>query len=147
MGIVPTVQITDIIPQRKPFVFVDSLLQCDEDSAVTSFLIREDTLFTYDGVFQTAGLIENIAQSCVAKIGYIAKYVEHGKVTIGYIGNVHHLKVNRNPEVGETIQTTVIFGENIAGIQLCEAVVRSGDEIIAQSSIKTAQDDSKPVDD
>jgi len=145
--VVPTVQITEIIPQRKPFIFVDSLLQCDEEMAVTSFKICEDSLFTYNGVFQTAGLIENIAQSCVSKIGYMAKYVEHGKVTIGYIGDVHHLKVNRNPEVGETIQTTVIFGNNIAGIQLCEAVIRVGDEIIAQSSIKTAQDDSKPVDD
>jgi len=143
----PTVQITEIIPQRKPFVFVDSLLQCDDDSAVTSYKICEDSIFTENGVFLTAGLIENIAQSCVSKIGYIAKFVENKKITIGYIGNVHHLKVNRNPEVGETIQTTVIFGNNIAGIQLCEAVVRVGDEIIAQSSIKTAQDNDKTIDD
>jgi len=144
---IPTVQITDIIPQRHPFVFVDSLVECDEDSAVTSYLIREDSIFTEDGVFLTAGLIENIAQSCVAKIGYFAKYVNHDKITIGYIGNVHHLIVYRNPEIGETLHTTVIYGENIGGIQLCEAVVRVNDEIIAQSSIKTAQDNSKPIDD
>ena len=142
-----SVKITDIIPQRKPFVFIDSLLECDESSAETSYLIREDSIFTENGVFQTPGLIENIAQSAVAKIGYISKFIEHGKVTVGYIGNVHHLIVNRNPEVGETIHTSVIFGENIAGIQLCEAVVRVGSEIIAQSSIKTAQDTSMPVDD
>lgn len=141
----PTVQVTDIIPQRKPFVFIDSLLQCDENAAETSFKIRENNIFVRDGIFQTPGLIENIAQSCVAKTGYISKFKEHKKITIGYIGNVHHLKVNRNPEVGETITTTVIFGENIAGIQLCEAVVRVGDEIIAQSSIKTAQNEEMTV--
>lgn len=142
-----SVKITEIIPQRRPFVFIDSLLQCDESSAETSYLIKEDSIFTENGVFQTPGLIENIAQSAVAKIGYVAKFLDGGKVTIGYIGNVHHLVVNRNPEVGETIHTTVIFGENIAGIQLCEAVVRVGSEIIAQSSIKTAQDENIPVDD
>lgn len=141
----PTVQITEIIPQRRPFVFIDSLLQCDENGALTSFKIREDNIFVRDGVFQTAGLIENIAQSCVSKIGYFNKFVEHKKITIGYIGNVHHLKVNRNPEVGETIQTSVIFGDNIAGIQICEAVVRVGDEIIAQSSIKTAQNEEMTI--
>lgn len=142
-----SVKITEIIPQRRPFVFIDSLLQCDDSSAETSYLIKEDSIFTENGVFQTPGLIENIAQSAVAKIGYVAKFLDGGKVTIGYIGNVHHLVVNRNPEVGETIHTTVIFGENIAGIQLCEAVVRVGSEIIAQSSIKTAQDENIPVDD
>lgn len=144
---IKSVKISEIIPQRKPFVFIDSLLQCDESSAETSYLIKEDSIFTENGEFQTPGLIENIAQSAVAKIGYVARFIENGKVTVGYIGNVHHLKVNRNPEIGETIHTTVIFGENIAGIQLCEAVVRVGNEIIAQSSIKTAQDESMPVDD
>ena len=144
---IKSVKISEIIPQRKPFVFIDSLLQCDDSSAETSYLIKEDSIFTENGEFQTPGLIENIAQSAVAKIGYVARFIENGKVTVGYIGNVHHLKVNRNPEIGETIHTTVIFGENIAGIQLCEAVVRVGNEIIAQSSIKTAQDESMPVDD
>ncbi len=144
---IKSVKISEIIPQRKPFVFIDSLLQCDDSSAETSYLIKEDSIFTENGEFQTPGLIENIAQSAVAKIGYVARFIENGKVTVGYIGNVHHLKVNRNPEIGETIHTTVIFGENIAGIQLCEAVVRVGNEIIAQSSIKTAQDETMPVDD
>ncbi len=144
---IKSVKISEIIPQRKPFVFIDSLLQCDESSAETSYLIKEGSIFTENNEFQTPGLIENIAQSAVAKIGYVARFIENGKVTVGYIGNVHHLKVNRNPEVGETIHTTVIFGENIAGIQLCEAVVRVGSEIIAQSSIKTAQDENMPVDD
>lgn len=140
-----TVQITEIIPQRRPFVFIDSLLQCGESSALTSFEIREDNIFVRNGVFQTSGLIENIAQSCVSKIGYCNKFVEHKKVTIGYIGNVHHLKVNRNPKVGETIHTAITFGDKIAGIQICEAVVSVGDEIIAQSSIKTAQNEEMTV--
>lgn len=96
---IKSVKISEIIPQRKPFVFIDSLLQCDESSAETSYLIKEDSIFTENGEFQTPDLIENIAQSAVAKIGYVARFIENGKVTVGYIGNVHHLKVNRNPEI------------------------------------------------
>jgi len=136
-----SVQITELIPQRKPFVFVDALLNCSANSAETSFTIFEDHILVRNGVLQTSGLIEHIAQSCVAKVGYDARFIENKAVTIGVIGNVHHLKVFRNPKVGETLRTTVEFGDKIAGIQLCEATVRCGEEVIAQTSIKTAQEE------
>lgn len=135
-----SVQITELIPQRKPFVFIDDLLSCSFNSAETTFTITDANILVRNGVLLTSGLIEHIAQSCVAKIGYDARSLNRD-VTIGYIGNVRNLTVHRNPKVGETLHTTVSFGDNIAGIQLCDATVRCGDEVIAQTSIRTAQEE------
>lgn len=135
-----SVQITEFIPQRKPFVFVDALLNCTPGSAETSFAVTDTNVLVRNGVLTTSGLIEHIAQSCVAKTGFDAR-AENKAVSIGYIGNVKNLSVSRNPKVGETLHTTVLFSEKIGGIQLCEATVRCGDEVIAHTSIRTAQEE------
>ena len=133
------IPVEEIIPQRKPFILIDELLFCDSEVSKTSFTIPQVSFFTVNGEFETAGLIENMAQTAVARIGYLAKYVNHGEVTIGYIGNVHNLKVFRRPAVGEVIETTVTFKGEIGGIAISEAVITIGGEKVAEASIKTSQ--------
>lgn len=134
-----SVPVEEIIPQRKPFILIDELLFCDNGVSRTKFTIPSTSLFTVEGKFETAGLIENMAQTAVARIGYLAKYVNHGEVTVGYIGNVHNLKVYRRPEAGEVIETEVSFKGEIGGIALSDAVISIGDEKVAEASIKTSQ--------
>ena len=40
--------------------------------------------------------------------------------------------------MGETLTTTILFREDVFGISLVDAVVRVGDEMIAEASLKTA---------
>lgn len=129
----------EVIPQRKPFIFIDELFFCDREVSETRFTIPGGSLFTSDGGFETAGIIENMAQTAVARIGYLARFVNNAPVTVGYIGNVHNLKVYRRPKVGETLHTSVTLKNEIAGIALSEAVVRIGDETIAEATLKTSQ--------
>lgn len=129
----------EVIPQRKPFIFIDELFFCDREVSETRFTIPGESLFTSDGGFETAGIIENMAQTAVARIGYLARFVNNAPVTVGYIGNVHNLKVYRRPKVGETLHTSVTLKNEIAGIALSEAVVRIGDETIAEATLKTSQ--------
>ena len=82
--------------------------------------------------------MENMAQSCAARIGYICKYIRKIPVKPGYIGSVRNLRVERLPRVGETITTQVIHREEIFGITLSDVMVRSGEEILAQATLKTA---------
>lgn len=137
------IPILSILPQRPPFVFVDKLLHYDEVETRTSFRIPADGLFVEDGRFRTAGLIEHMAQSAAARTGYVARYVLHIPVTIGYIGNVKKLKVFRHPEVGETLETSVIVRQDIFGITLTDIEVRSGGETVASASMKTATSDKE----
>ena len=63
--------ITSLIPQRPPFVMVDRVISCDEVDAVAEFSIKEDNIFLDDEKLSPAGIIENMAQSCAARMGCI----------------------------------------------------------------------------
>lgn len=133
------VRAEEVIPQRKPFILIDELFFCDAEVSETEFTIPAESIFTAGGLFETAGLIENMAQTAVARIGYLARFVNGASVTVGYIGNVHNLKVYRRPGVGEVLHTTVTLKNEIAGIALSEAVIRIGGETIAEATLKTSQ--------
>ena len=132
------IPISELLPQRPPFVFVDRLLYYDPTVTRTEFRVPEVGLFVEDGHFLTAGLIEHMAQSSAARIGYVSRYVLHVPVRIGYIGNVRKLEVFRNPAAGQLLETTVTLREEIFGITLTDVEVRCGDELVARASLKTA---------
>ena len=111
------ISIGGILPQREPFVFVDRLEHYDDVETVTSFTVREGHLMVQDGVLSAPGILENMAQSSAARIGYLCKYILHVPVRIGYIGAIRKFRV---------------------GISLVDATVRVGEEIIAEAALKTA---------
>ena len=135
------IPIAYLLPQRPPFVFVDHLLYHEEVCSRTSFQVPDEGLFVANGRFTTAGLVEHMAQSGAARAGYIARYVLHIPVTIGFIGSVRNLRVFRHPQSGEVLETTVTFRENIFGITLNDMEVRCQGAVIATASIKTASSD------
>ena len=46
-------------------------------------------------------------------------------------------RARRRAAVGEPLSTTIILREDVFGISLTDAVVRIGEEIIAEASLKT----------
>lgn len=137
------IPILDLLPQRPPFVFVDRLTYHDETLSRTEFRVPEHGLFVEEGRLRTAGIVEHMAQSCAARIGYISCYVRHVPVTVGYIGSVRALRVLRHPAVGETLRTCVTLREEIFGITLTDIEVRAGAETIATAVMKTASTDKR----
>ena len=132
------IAIGEILPQREPFLFVDRLVSYDDRETVTSFTVPAEHLLVEEGHLTASGILENMAQSSAARIGYLCKYVLHVPVRIGYIGAIRNFRVQRLPAVGETLTTTILFREDVFGITLADAVVRVGEEIIAEASLKTA---------
>ena len=134
-----------ILPQREPFVFVDRLERYDDREAVTSFTVPAEHLLVEDGYLTASGILENMAQSSAARIGYQCKYILHVPVRIGFIGAIRKFRVHRLPAVGETLTTTILLREDVFGISLADAVVRVGEEIIAEASLKTALGEKEAV--
>ena len=132
------IAIGGILPQREPFLFVDRLESYDDRETVTSFTVPAEHLLVEDGHLTASGILENMAQSSAARIGYLCKYILHVPVRIGYIGAIRKFRVHRLPVVGETLTTTILFREDVFGITLTDAVVRVGEETIAEASLKTA---------
>ncbi len=127
----------ELIPQRPPFVMIDKLFSFDNTFTVTQLEVRADNIFCKDGRLSAEGLMENIAQTCAARTGYI-NLISKKAVKIGVIGAVSNFEVVRTPKVGERIFTTIEVLEELFQITLVKAVVRCGDETIVQANMKVA---------
>jgi predicted hotdog family 3-hydroxylacyl-ACP dehydratase len=132
------ISVRDILPQRPPFLFVDRLVRYDDAETVTAFTVPAEHLLVEDGHLTSSGILENMAQSSAARIGYLCKFILHVPVRIGYIGAIRKFRVNRLPAAGETVETTVVLREDVFGISLTDVTVRVGEEVIAEAALKTA---------
>ncbi|MBP3711323.1 MAG: pseudouridylate synthase [Bacteroidaceae bacterium] len=133
------INILELLPQRPPFVMVDHLTDYSEAQSSCDLTIREDNVFCKDGELAAAGLVEHIAQTCAARLGYYNKYILKTGVRLGFIGEVKDLDIVRLPRQGERIDTTITVIQEIFDVTLVNAEVRVGTEVIATTRLKIAQ--------
>lgn len=127
--------ILNLIPQRPPIVMVDSFYGLENDCSYSGLTITSDNIFCQDGKFQEAGVIEHIAQSAAARIGYI--YLQRNEpVPLGFIGSVDKLTLHSLPEVRENISTEIIIIQEVGDITLISARVSTSDRMIAECRMK-----------
>ena len=133
-----SIDLHTVLPQQEPFVMVGSLIAFDAGSSVTETLIREDNIFVDDGHFSASGMMENIAQTCAARVGFYNKYVLHKDVQVGFIGAVSNYVVHSLAPVGEMLTTRVDILQDVFGMTLANAQVTCRGEVIAEAEIKLA---------
>lgn len=137
MRAIEDIALRELIPQRPPFVMIDKMRSFDMTVTVTQLEVRADNVFCIDGKLTAEGLMENIAQTCAARMGYI-NLCNNVAMKIGVIGAVNNFDVFRTPKVGELIVTTIEVIEELFQITMVKAFVRCGDETIAQANMKIA---------
>lgn len=133
-----SIDLHTVLPQQEPFVMVGSLIAFDADSSVTETHIREDNIFVDDGHFSASGMMENIAQTCAARVGFYNKYVLHKDVQVGFIGAVRNYVVHSLAPVGEMVTTRVDILQDVFWMTLANAQVTCRGEVIAEAEIKLA---------
>ncbi len=133
-----SIDIHELLPQQEPFVMVGRLAHVDETSCTTETDITERNIFVEDGFLSASGLIENVAQSCAARLGYYNKYILRRGIQVGFIGAVSHLEITALPRVGDTISTTVEVVGEVFGTVLASARVCHGEELLMTTQIKIA---------
>lgn len=127
--------ILDLIPQRSPIVMVDEFLGIDNNVSRTRFTVYNDNIFVNNGEFSECGLIEHIAQSAAARVGYIFKS-KNLPIPIGYIGSVNNFVIYQNPKVGEAINTTIEIIQEVFNITLIQAYCHIDGKEIASCRMK-----------
>ena len=132
------IDIHTLLPQQEPFVMVGSLIQIDEKSFATETVVKAENIFVDDGRLSASGLIENIAQTCAARIGFVNKYILKKGIQIGFIGAVRNLEVVKLPKVGQTITTKVEVVEEVFGMTLANATVTCEGETLVTTEMKIA---------
>ncbi|MDD5570079.1 MAG: hydroxymyristoyl-ACP dehydratase [Bacteroidales bacterium] len=135
MVIVDKSKITEYIPQRPPMVMVDNIIFCDEKKIITTLFIDENNIFCRDGFFREPGLIENIAQTAAAKIGYLSK-IKGKEVLIGYIGSIKDLIIHFLPAVNTEVTTEVSVENEVMGFTIIHGKVMSSDKIAAECEMR-----------
>jgi len=133
-----SIDIHELLPQQEPFVMIGTLTKFDMVRTVTELTIPADNIFVDNGQFSASGLIENIAQTCAARIGYVNKYILLKGIQLGFIGAIRNLQVNELPKVGDTITTTVDVLEEVFGMTLANATVTCGDKVLVTTEMKIA---------
>ncbi|WP_031531837.1 MULTISPECIES: pseudouridylate synthase [unclassified Bacteroides] len=137
------IDIHELLPQQEPFVMISSLVRFDMQTTVTETVVSADNLFVEDGVFTTPGIVENIAQTCAARIGYVNKYILKKGIQLGFIGAIRDLKVKDLPKVGDTITTTISVIDSVFGMTLVDAVVLNNGAEVASAQMKIAVKESE----
>ena len=135
------VDISAILPQRPPFVMIDEFLSYSPETVQTALTVCESNIFFEDGCLSAEGLMENFAQTCAARIGYINKYILHKDVNIGYIGAVKNWALNRLPREGERIVTQIDVIQEIGPMVKVKAEARVGEDVLACGEMTIALSD------
>ena len=133
------IDVLELLPQRPPFVMVDHLTDYNDTQSACCLTVRPDNVFFENGCLTAPGLIEHIAQTCAARLGYYNCYVQKTGVRLGFIGEVKDLNIRRLPHEGEMIETTIVVVQEIFDVTLVSAEVRVGAEVIATTLLKIAQ--------
>lgn len=131
-----SIDVHTILPQQEPFVMIDKLIAFSADASTTETTVSANNIFVDNGQFSASGMMENIAQTCAARVGFYNKYVLHNEVQIGFIGAIRHYIIHELPTVGTVIHTKVDIIQDIFGMTLANATIVSGDKVFVTAEVK-----------
>jgi len=131
-----TGEITDLIPQRWPFVMVDKILDFTETTIKVIFKVKNEDIFCVDGKFIESGIIEHMAQSVALHTGY-SFFLKQQDAPTGYIGSIKNLTIENTVSEGDIIETEVEILQEFAGITLVDITTRVNGEALSQGQMKT----------
>lgn len=125
-----------LIPQKIPFVMVDTLTEFSDTRIVSEFTVPSNNILVEEGHFTGPGLIENMAQTIALHTGY-KFYLKKKTAPTGYIGAIKKAEVIDLPEVDQKLITTVDILHDIMDVTLVQAKVECDGRLLASSEMKT----------
>jgi predicted hotdog family 3-hydroxylacyl-ACP dehydratase len=128
-------EVEALIPQRHPFVAVDTLFRCTENECESGFTPPENHLLSGNGYFTEFGLTENMAQTGALHSGYLSKL--HGTPpAVGFIGQIKNLKIHFLPKTKDSIRTRIEHLHKVANVSVIRAEVSVGERLCAECEMK-----------
>jgi 3-hydroxymyristoyl/3-hydroxydecanoyl-(acyl carrier protein) dehydratase len=128
-------EILEYLPQRPPVVMIDKLLFAGPDKTISGLLVAEDNIFFDNGFFTESGLVENIAQTAAAGVGFVCNQ-ENRKVPVGFIASIKDLKIHQLPEAGDELTTEVVVTNQVMGVSIIEGKVFNNKVLLAECEMR-----------
>lgn len=136
-------QITDLIPHRPPFLWVDSIISYTEDSITTEKLISRDLeLFTGhypdNPIMPGVLLCEIIFQSGALLMSKMVTTNYSDEFKIPVLTRIENAKFKRAVLPGDTVQTKVSLKETISSVSFLKGVLKVHGKTAVQVSFSCA---------
>lgn len=128
-------EIIDLIPQREPIVMVDKFVGITNGISETQLTIKNDNIFVENDCFTEFGLIEHIAQSAAARVGYICRN-ENKPISIGYIGAISNMEIVFLPKINDMLETKIEILQEVFNITLIKAESFTDGRLVASCQMK-----------
>lgn len=128
--------ITNLIPQKHPFVMIDELVDFASRELTAGLCIKSDNIFVKDSTFTEPGLIEHMAQSVALHTG-CEFFLKNKPAPTGYIGSIKTVNIFKLPKVSDKLQTQIKVLQEFMGITLVDISVKLNNQEIANSQMKT----------
>ena len=116
--------ILSLIPQRPPFVMVSRLVEFAPTMGTSELDVQPDCILCEEGHLAEVGIMEHIAQTCAAYIGYRNRSLP---IKIGVIGAVSNFKLMSQPHVGERIRSHIAVEAEVFDMLLIDAQTHRAD--------------------
>ncbi len=129
------IEILEFIPQRSPMVMIDKLLFSNNEKTVSGLSIDEDCIFCENGHLSESGLVENIAQTAAAGVGYLCK-MENKKVPIGFIASIKNLNVFHLPHAKDELRTEVTIINEVMDVTIINGTVHCKEILMAECEMR-----------
>lgn len=131
-------EILGLIPQKPPFVMVDTLIEYTALTGKTAFTVLPDNILMKDGYFSEPGLIEHMAQSMSLHRGYRGFLQGLEKPLTGFIGSIKSVEIFQLPPSGTRLSTSVEILQEIMKVTCVSARTTNEEgELIATSEMRT----------
>ena len=104
-----TNDIESLLPHRKPFLFVDEIVSCDDNGSVSTRKFTEEDFF-FKGHFPEYPvvpgvlLVETMAQAGGAALSYQKKFQEG---SLFFLGTVNNVKFRNQVRPGDTVRMEI----------------------------------------
>lgn len=126
-----------LLPQGEAFRMVDTLLHCEGERAVSETIIRSDNPFCgKDGKFMEAGLLENIAQTCALRMGFMCRQDNGTVPKAGVIAAVRRMDLHCHVNVGDTLHTEVVVEAEAFGMSSCHGQVKCNGILACEAELR-----------
>lgn len=131
-------KILKLIPQKPPFVMVDSLMEYSKLTGKAGFAISNDNILVKNGYFSEPGLIEHMAQSMSLHRGYRGFLQGLEKPVTGFIGSIKSVEIFDLPRAGTRLTTFVEILQEVMKVTCVSArTFNEEGELVATSEMRT----------
>lgn len=128
--------IAHLLPQKYPFVMVDTLVQYTETTLASAYTVPVEAVFVEDGLFLEGGVVEHMAQSVALHTGY-SYHLRQEAAPTGYIGAISQVEIAFLPKVGDLLESKVEILQEFLGITLVDIQTYVSGELLASAKMKT----------